>query len=129
MKLGVVGSRKKVSRENVFLILDNFKARMKIDLIISGGAEGVDSFAAEWAKKNKIELLIYRPHWEIFGKSAGAKRNQQIVDISDELLIFWNGESPGTKITIEMVHKVNKPHHLIFSGSKPRSNGNAETEV
>ncbi len=119
MKLGVVGSRKKVSMEKVFLVLDFFKARMKIDLIISGGAVGVDSFAGEWAKKNKVEMLIFLPEWERFGKSAGAKRNQKIVDLSDELLIFWNGESRGTKITMEMAEKANKSYKLVFSGAKP----------
>jgi predicted Rossmann fold nucleotide-binding protein DprA/Smf involved in DNA uptake len=117
MKLGVVGSRKKVSMENVFLILDSFKVKRNIDLIISGGAAGVDSFAGEWAKKNKIELLIFLPQWATFGKSAGAKRNQKIVDASDELLIFWNGESLGTKITMRMAEKANTPYNLIFSGS------------
>ncbi len=119
MKLGVVGSRKKVSLEHVFLILDDFKRKRDIDLIISGGATGVDCFAAEWARRNNIKLFVYFPDWETHGNSAGAMRNQKIVDASDELLIFWNGESKGTKITMQMAQKANKPYNLIFSGTNP----------
>lgn len=119
MKLGVVGSRKGISPEKVSLILDNFKARMKIDLIVSGGAHGVDTFAARWAKKNGIEVQFFSPDWKTFGKSAGAIRNQKIVDASDELAIFWDGESKGTAITIKMAEKARKPFHLIFSGTNP----------
>jgi len=119
MKLGVVGSRKNISKENVYLILDNFKDRMEIEMIISGGAQGTDSFAASWASENKIKLLVYFPDWNSFGKSAGARRNQQIVDTSDEIIIFWDGKSKGTHITMGMARKARKPFHVIFSGVAP----------
>ena len=119
MKLGVVGSRKGISPEIVSLILDDLKTRKEIDEVISGGAHGVDTFAARWAKKNGIEVQFFSPDWKTFGKSAGAIRNQKIVDESDELIIFWNGESKGTEITIKMVKKAGKPFHLFTPGSNP----------
>ena len=121
MKLGVVGSRKKITLEKVFLVLDDFALRNKIDRIISGGAMGVDTFAVEWAERHNVKWDIFKPDWQKFGKAAGAIRNQIIVDASDELLIFWNGESPGTKITMQMAKKANKPFNLVFSGSNPKS--------
>jgi len=119
MNLGVVGSRKNVTKEIVYSVLDNFKDRMEIEMIISGGAQGTDSFAASWASENKIELLVYFPDWNSFGKSAGARRNQQIVDTSDQIILFWDGKSKGTEITMGMARKARKPFHLIFSGERP----------
>jgi hypothetical protein len=42
------------------------------------------------------------------GKKAGPVRNQQIVDKADVVIAFWNGDSRGTKSTIEITKKSNK---------------------
>lgn len=118
MKLAIVGSRQKVTAKNVFLALDKFRLNKKIDLIISGGAPGVDTFAARWAQKNQIKLKVFRPDWKKFGRSAGAIRNQQIIDECDEVAIFWNGESKGTMITFKMAQKKQKPIYLFFAGAE-----------
>lgn len=116
MILGVVGSRKKITLEKVFLVLDDFNLRNKIDILISGGAAGVDTFAVEWAERHNVKWNIIHPDWQKHGKPAGAIRNQKIVDASDELLIFWDGASKGTKITLDMAQKSKKPFKLVFAG-------------
>lgn len=75
--------------------------------IVSGGAKGVDSFAEAWAKLHLIPVKIFKPDWSA-GKKAGALRNRQIVDYCDELIAFWDGQSKGTKISIEMAKTANK---------------------
>ena len=101
-------------------LLDKFKAKMEIDFIVSGGADGTDTFAEDWAKKNNLSRIIFCPNWKRFGKQAAAIRNQKIVDNSDEIVIFWDGESKGTAITMQMAKKAKKPFHLIFSGTNPK---------
>jgi len=113
MKLGVVGSRQNIPREKVYQILDGIHQTFYIEVIISGGADGVDSFAGEWASQHKIKLLVIDPQWHKFGKSAGARRNQEIVNASDKILILWDGKSRGTKITLNMARKAKKPLQLF----------------
>ncbi len=111
MKLAVVGSRKGISSQFVkekLLSLIRFG-----NSIISGGAAGVDSFAADWAYDNMIPVEIFLPDWAKRGKQAGAIRNQQIVDACDEIMIFWDGKSKGTKITFDMALKAGKPITLF----------------
>jgi len=116
MKLGVVGSQTGIPREKVDMILDDLKSKNQIDLIVSGGAIGVDTFAVDWAKKNKIKYKEFEPEWTKFGRPAGPIRNQKIVDESDEVALFWDGKSPGTASTLKMVEKAGKVFHLNIGG-------------
>lgn len=84
------------------------------ELIISGGASGVDSIAEEFADKHRISKLIMYPKYEIYGRAAPLKRNEIIVDIADEVLIIWDGKSRGTKHTADYAKKKNKKVHLII---------------
>jgi len=121
MKLGVVGSQTGISREKVNMILDDLKSKHDIDLIVSGGAKGVDTFAVDWAKKNKIKYKEFEPEWTKYGKPAGPIRNQKIVDESDEVALFWDGKSPGTASTLKMVEKAKKIFHLHIGGKNIQS--------
>jgi hypothetical protein len=76
--------------------------------IVSGGAKGADKLAEKYALDHGHSLFVYQPDWERYGKSAGYKRNQQIVDNSDVLAAFWDGESRGTKHSIDLAVKQKK---------------------
>lgn len=84
------------------------------ELIISGGASGVDSIAEEYADKHRISKLIMYPKYEIYGRAAPLRRNEIMVDIADEVLIIWDGKSRGTKHTADYAKKKNKKVHLII---------------
>lgn len=113
MKLAVVGSRTGFNREFVNRILNEFFERYpSITSIVSGGARGVDRFAEEWAA-GRLPVIIIKPDWRKYGKSAGAIRNQKIIDACDHVLAFWDGQSKGTKITLDMALKAEKQITLI----------------
>ncbi len=84
-----------------------------IDKIISGGARGADSLAARYAKEHDIPLIEFLPDWDRYGKSAGFKRNQQIVDATNVVVAYWDGKSHGTKHSINIADALQKPV-LIF---------------
>ncbi len=102
MKLLAVGSRS----------IKNFDLSpcipREVEIIISGGANGIDIIAEMYADKNKISKLILRPKYNIYGKAAPLKRNEQMVDIADEVLVIWDGKSNGTRYTINYAKKKNK---------------------
>jgi hypothetical protein len=82
MKVIICGGREFKDRYFVFKSLNEiFKSIEKTNItIISGGAAGVDRFGAEWAKENKTKLLEVIPKWELYGKTAGPIRNQEMLD-------------------------------------------------
>lgn len=101
MKIGIIGSR---NIEPTFDFAKELERRINIescDTIISGGASGIDTLAAEYARSRNLELVELRPDYKQHGRGATFIRNRAIVEQSDFLVAFWNGESKGTKYTID----------------------------
>ena len=88
------------------------------ELIISGGAEGADSIAEEYADKHKISKLIMRPRYDKYGKAAPLKRNELMVELADEVIALWDGISRGTKYTVEYAKKKNKTVKIVIIDGK-----------
>ena len=107
MKLLIVGSRS----------IKNFDLSphipSDIDAIISGGACGIDTLAEQYADQKHLSKYIIRPHYDRYGRAAPLKRNEQMVDMADVVLIIWDGYSKGTQHTINYAKKKNKPFTLI----------------
>lgn len=81
--------------------------------IVSGGARGVDTLAAEYAQQNNIPITVFNPDYEKFGRAAPIVRNRQIVDYADEVIAFWDGCSKGTLFVIQYCNKIRKPCKII----------------
>lgn len=107
MKLLIVGSRS-ITDYDLSLCVDE-----RVDLIISGGAAGVDTLAEKYADKKGISKLILRPDYTRYGKAAPIIRNKMMVDLCDALIVIWDGKSKGTKHTIDYAQKVGKPLTII----------------
>ena len=86
----------------------------EVDLIISGGAVGVDAIAEQFADSHKISRLVVRPRYDLFKRNAPLKRNEQMVDLSDEVLVIWDGKSKGSLHTIKYAQKKNKPLTVVM---------------
>ena len=84
-------------------------------LIISGGAKGIDALAEEYADKHKISKLIMRPDYKKYGKAAPLIRNKKMVDLSDIIIIIWDGKSKGTKFTIDYAKAQGKEVIIIVN--------------
>jgi hypothetical protein len=91
----VVGSRQKANYRIVREFLDKLT---DIDTIISGGAQGTDLHAKIYAKRNNIEYIEYPAEWDIYGRSAGWERNNQMAEENQHatIIAFYNGYSKGT---------------------------------
>ena len=112
MILGVVGSRGFSDYPRMKRVLSEYA----IKKIVSGGAKGADSLAERYAKENSIPVLKHIPDWSQ-GKSAGIKRNVKIVDDAEGVVAFWDGNSPGTKHSIDLARKNNKLFRVEYFGS------------
>lgn len=105
MRVAVIGSRN--------LRVDDLEQYLpeNVSEIISGGAKGVDTSAAEYAKAHDLKLTTLLPDYRRYGRGAPLKRNVQIAESADLVLAFWDGKSHGTKFVIDHCRK----HHLPIS--------------
>ena len=83
------------------------------DTIISGGAAGIDTLAERYADEHFLNKVIVRPQYERYGRAAPLKRNEQMVDMADEVLVIWDGASKGTAFTVRYAEKQGKPVRVI----------------
>lgn len=72
-------------------------------IIISGGARGADTLGEKYAQEEGFSLEVFPANWNKFGKSAGFRRNEQMAEVADALIAFWDGKSHGTKHMIEIM--------------------------
>jgi hypothetical protein len=109
MKLAVVGSRNIVDEKLIFDSINSIISEVDDEIIIiSGGARGVDSIAAKWAKNNNIKLIEIKADWNRLGKAAGMIRNKDIIKNCDIVLAIWDGVSKGTAHSIQLGKSLNK---------------------
>ena len=80
----------------------------EVELIISGGASGVDALAEAYADVHRISKLILRPHYKRFGKGAPIRRNREMVELADRVVAVWDGSSRGTAGTVAYAQKLKK---------------------
>lgn len=98
MNIAVIGSRDFPQLDSVAAYVRGLPSGT---VVISGGARGVDRVAASAARSAGHAVREFRPDWDRHGKSAGFKRNAQIVEAADRLVAFWDGKSRGTADTIK----------------------------
>jgi len=123
IKLAVVGNRY-IDADN-FIIYNNYKyvslkildaikclkifnAEFNVTEITSGGAVGIDFLAKKFACENNLIFKEFSANWKKYGKSAGFRRNGEIVNYCNQLIAFWDGKSKGTKHSIDLAKKYGK---------------------
>lgn len=109
MKMAVIGSRT-TGTVDFAGSLDKLVGLMnqKPTEVISGGAKGYDTLAAQWAQARHLRLTEYKPDYERNGRGAPFIRNRRMVDEADLVVAFWDGHSRGTKYTIDYAIKQDK---------------------
>lgn len=100
----VTGSRDWNNKNKVFAILDSIlKQHPEGVAVIDGGCPtGADRYARMWvwyrAGTGLVSNETYNADWDLYGKSAGPKRNQLMVDKgADVCVAFPLGISRGTR--------------------------------
>lgn len=107
MRLAIIGSRDCGQID----IASHIETRP--DVIVSGGARGIDTLARQYAKVRGIELIEFLPDYESYGRRAPLVRDREIVDDCDSVLAFWDGKSRGTKYTMDYARRRGKPVRVI----------------
>jgi len=113
MRVAIIGSRNIRGDEEYWYGKICEKIPPNCTEIVSGGAEGIDTLARRYAKEHGILFKEFPPDYGKYRKSAGLIRNTDIVEYSNIVLAFWDGESKGTADTVMKCYKLNK-HLEIF---------------
>lgn len=119
IKLGIVGSRRRVSIKDKDLIRRKI-LELKPTMLVSGGCpKGADKFAEELAKEFNIPITIFKPEFtgkeKHFGEVVARyyARNKKIAIHSDCLIALVSKDRKGgTENTIEYFKKHNKEKNL-----------------
>jgi hypothetical protein len=75
-------------------------------MIIEGGAKGTDHMAHQYAVEKNIDVKTYPADWETHGKKAGMIRNREMGEAATHAIIFWDGQSRGTKNMISICEEL-----------------------
>ncbi len=109
MKVIVAGPRTFKNHQFVYQVLDAVIQRS--DIIIQGGAYGIDRIAKTWARTHHVacrDFEITPERWEKEGKRAGHNRNAEMAREADALIAFWDGSSAGTGDMIRQMQLLGK---------------------
>ena len=108
MKIAIVGNRKGWSFDQVMNYLNRERVYCKADMIISGGANGVDGFAQQYAKLYGLPILIFYPFNDLPVPERFYKRNKKIAEECDLLIAFDKQDFSGTSQTVRYARELNK---------------------
>lgn len=114
MKVIIAGSRSIQDFEAVVAAIDG--AGFDIDIVVSGGAEGVDTLGERWAYENGVPVMPFDITEEMvkqYGKWEAPKvRNEQMAQFSDGLIAVWDQQSGGTKHMIQTADEYGLNTHV-----------------
>lgn len=110
MRVLVCGGRNYKDLDHVVLVLDNLDP--PATLIIHGGATGADQCAAVWAEQRGVPILRFPADWRRFGRSAGPRRNQRMIDEGKPDLIV---AFPGGFGTADILARADKAGVVVWT--------------
>ncbi len=93
-KILVTGGRDFTNVKYINLVLDTLEP----DIIVHGGARGVDGIAAYWCERNDKQHIEMLANWDKYGKSAGPRRNADMLIAHPDIkyvLMFPGGKGTG----------------------------------
>lgn len=119
MKLIISGSRS----FNDYAFLCEMAQRVndnvdEITEVIFGGQKGAEVLGKQWAEENGIKIKHMLQNKSKDGENAIKVRNKAMCEYADAALLFWDGESPGTKNMIQILKISEKPHHVTGIGEQ-----------
>lgn len=102
MKVAIIGSR------SLDIPIPGECIPKNTTLIISGGAQGIDKSARDFAYDNHIKIIEILPEYDLYGRRAPLIRNDYIIEYADMVIAFWDGKSSGTGYVVNRCRRLGK---------------------
>ncbi len=110
MKTIIAGSRNLNATMND-LITAIEKAGFPVTEVVSGNSGNIDKLGEQWAKAVKLPITQFNAAWQAYGKSAGPRRNRQMAEYAEALIVLWDGKSRGT---LNMIKEATKRKLSVY---------------
>lgn len=85
--------------------VQEFFSGKSIVFITGKARSGADAMIIRWCEENGLPWFGEEPDWDKHGKAAGYLRNVEMAKIGNELVVFWDGKSRGTKHMLDIAIK------------------------
>ena len=107
-RLAITGGRDFTDKDAVFSTLDKVHAKRPITLLIHGAARGADSLSSLWAKSRSIPQQAFHAQWDKYGRSAGMRRNREMLDtgIPHGVVAFPGGRGTAGMIRESRIREI-----------------------
>jgi hypothetical protein len=115
-KVIIAGGRDFTDFSMMCKIMDNLLSAKKIDhkiVIVSGNARGADLLGEKYASLRKYSIAEYPAQWDLHGRSAGYRRNEEMSRQSDAAVVFWDGMSRGSEHMVNISKASGKPYKVV----------------
>jgi len=125
INLAIVGSSRFYDFERFESVLEGWISENSYpDLIIVGGASGVDYMAERWADNNLIPIAIFSEEWDdplrsLIDRNRGEAPNsltEKIVFAATHILAMPSPTSKWTRIVIEKAKTIGIPTNIVEVG-------------
>jgi len=122
INLAIVGSSRFYDFEIFESVLDKWiEENTYPDLIVVGGASGVDYMAERWADNNLIPIAIFSEEWDdplrsLIDRNRGEAPNtltEKILSAATNVLAMPSPTSKWTRIVIDRAASLGVPTHVV----------------
>lgn len=105
MRVLVCGGRAYADNDRLYATLDDLDLDGSVSAVIEGGASGADALACRWAISRGVPIETFRADWVRYGRSAGPRRNaQMLLEGKPDLVIAFAG-GRGTANMVALARK------------------------
>ena len=99
--------------QQIYDRLDQIKTRIPhMTLCTTGQRKGCDAIAAAWAAQAGVPLVTFAPQSQRYGKSAGFKRNDQLVNLRPVAAIVCQGTGIQSHL-LDQLKQASVPTHAF----------------
>ena len=89
--VAVTGGKEVTDPAAVWSVLDRTHAKHGNMVLVHGGAPGIETVAAKWAEARSVDQVIVRPDWNVHGRAAPFRRNDDLLNLMPKGVIAFAG--------------------------------------
>lgn len=82
--------------------------------VVSGRARGADKYGEQWADAHGVPVKPFPAQWLLYGREAGHRRNSQMAEYAEALVLVWDGKSYGSADMLWQMVRRRKPYYQII---------------
>lgn len=117
VRVVVAGSRNYNDYEAFRCLLRGYLTRFDpADVVVITGraSRGPDNMVVHYCQEHGLPYVSYFADWNTYGKTAGYKRNLQMCEACNYVLVFWDLQSKGSRHMLDIAKRANRHTTAVF---------------